>query len=299
MPAINGGFHRSPTCVGFLSDASNIVAGDTNGATDAFVKNLRSGAPRRLLPGGHQSPQPATAISVSGSCKAVAFVSGGKLYLKRGGGRARMINVPGVAADPSFSSGLRDDLVFAADKGVYLVKQGSSRPRLVAPGGRNPAYNDLKRQVLTYEIRAGGAWQIGYKDVGRRQQIISKRGGSLGNRDSRDPVIGNSGYYVTFETDASNLGTNVNKRTIDDNGRPDVYLYTNVRKLTLVQSVAEKGLPLDDGGQHPSMSYYANYIVFDANVPLIGPAGNLLASLLQPSAALGAPQIYMRYLGPV
>jgi hypothetical protein len=299
MPAINGGFHRSPTCVGFLSDASNIVGGDTNGATDAFVKNLRSGAPRRLLPGGHQSPQPATAISVSGSCKAIAFVSGDKLYLKRGGGRARMINVPGVAADPSFSSGLRDDLVFSADKGVYLLKQGSWRPRLVAPGGRNPAYNDLKRQVLAYEVRAGGAWQIGYKDVGRRQQIISKRGGSLGNGDSRDPVIGNSGYYVTFETDASNLGTNVNKRTVDDNGRPDVYLYTNVRKLTLVQSVAEKGLPLDDGGQHPSMSYYANYIVFDANVPLIGPAGNLLASLLQPSAALGAPQIYMRYLGPV
>jgi hypothetical protein len=299
MPAINGGFHRSPTCVGFLSDASNIAGGDTNGVTDAFVKNLRRGAPRRLLPGGHQSPLPATAISVSGSCKAIAFVSGGKLYLKRGGGRARMINVPGVAADPSFSSGLRDDLVFAADRGVYLLKQGSRRPRLVAPGGRNPAYNDLKRQVLVYEIRAGGAWQIGYKDVGRRQQIISKRGGSLGNGDSRDPVIGNSGYYVTFETDASNLGTNVNKRTADDNGRPDVYLYTNVRKLTLVQSVAEKGLPLDDGGQHPSMSYYANYIVFDANVPLVGPAGNLLASLLQPSAALGTPQIYMRYLGPV
>jgi hypothetical protein len=47
------------------------------------------------------------------------------------------------------------------------------------------------------------------------------------------------------------------------------------------------------------MSYYANYIVFDANVPLVGPAGNLLASLLQPGAALGTPQIYMRYLGPV
>jgi TolB protein len=299
MPAINGGFHRSPTCVGFLSDASNIVGGDTNGVTDAFVKNLYSGAPRRLLPGGHQSPQPATAISVSGSCREIAFVTGGKLYLKRGGGRARMVGVPGTAADPSFSSGLRDDLVFSADRGVYLVKQGSSRARLVAPGGRNPAYNDLKRQVLTYEIWRSGHWQIGYKDVGRRQQIISKRGGSLGNADSRDPVIGNSGYYVTFETDASNLGTNVNKRTVDDNGQPDVYLYTNVRKLTLVQSVAEKGLPLDDGGQHPSMSYYANYIVFDADVPLVGPAGNLLASLLQPASALGTQQVYMRYLGPV
>ena len=78
-----------------------------------------------------------------------------------------------------------------------------------------------------------------------------------------------------------------------------MYLYTNVRRMTLVQSVAEKALPLDDGGQHPSMSYYANYIVFDAAVPLAGPGGSLLASLVRAGAALGAPQVYMRYLGPV
>ena len=66
MPAINGGFHRRPTCVGFLSSASNIVGGDTNGVDDAFVKSLRRGAPRRLLPGGHQSAAPTTAIAVSG-----------------------------------------------------------------------------------------------------------------------------------------------------------------------------------------------------------------------------------------
>jgi hypothetical protein len=47
------------------------------------------------------------------------------------------------------------------------------------------------------------------------------------------------------------------------------------------------------------MSFYANYIVFDASVPLSGPAGNLLASLVRPGAALGAPQVFMRYLGPV
>jgi hypothetical protein len=160
-------------------------------------------------------------------------------------------------------------------------------------------YNDLKRQVLAYQRRVGSHVQIGYRDIGRREQIISRHGGSLGNGDSRDPVIGNSGYYVTFETDATNLGLNANRRTGDDNGKPDVYLYTNVRKITLVQSVAEKALPLDEGGQHPSMSYYANYIVFDAAVPLSGPAGNLLASLVRPGAALGAPQVYMRYLGPV
>jgi hypothetical protein len=74
-------------------------------------------------------------------------------------------------------------------------------------------------------------------------------------------------------------------RTGDHNGRIDSYLYTNVRDLTLVQSVHEKAVPLPGGGQNPSMSYYANYIVFDAVVPA--------------SERDGPHQIYMRYLGPV
>jgi hypothetical protein len=299
MPAINGGFNRKPTCVGFLSSASNIAAGDTNGVDDAFVTPLRGGAPKRLLPGGHQSSAPATAIAVSGDCKVVAFVAGGSLYVKVGNKKAKLVRAPGIAADPSFSTGVRNDLVFGAGGGVYLLKQGKGRARLVAPGGRNPAYNDLKRQVLVYERTVGAHTQIGYKDMGHGEQIISRRGSNEGNADSRDPVIGNCGYYVTFETDASNLGVNATRRTGDENGKPDVYLYTNVRNITLVQSVAEKALPLDDGGQHPSMSFYANYIVFDASVPLSGPAGNLLASLVRPGAALGAPQVFMRYLGPV
>jgi hypothetical protein len=182
---------------------------------------------------------------------------------------------------------------------VYLLKQGARRARLVAPGGSNPVYNDIVRQVVAYEKPAGGHMQIGYRDIGHGEQIISSRRGDLGNGDSRDPVIGNTGHYVTFETDASNLGVNANNRTGDDNGMPDVYLYTDVRKITLVQSVVEKALPMDRGGQHPAMSFYANYILFDATLPLNGPAADVLRSLVTPGAALGTPQIYMRYLGPV
>jgi hypothetical protein len=45
-------------------------------------------------------------------------------------------------------------------------------------------------------------------------------------------------------------------------------------------------VPVRGGGQSPSMSFYANYIVFHANAPLGVRRG-------------GTPQIYMRYLGPV
>jgi hypothetical protein len=300
-PSIDGGFDQRPSCVAFLSSASNIVGGDTNGVDDAFVTRLRgrNRKPRRLLPGGHQAVAPVTAVTVSYDCKAIAFVSGGKLYLKKGAGKPRLVRAAGVAADPSFSTGRRRDLVFGAARGVYLVKQGKRRARLIAPGGSNPVYNDIVRQVVAYEKPAGGHMQIGYRDVGHGEQIISTRGGELGNGDSRDPVIGNTGHYVTFETDASNLGVNANRRAGDENGMPDVYLYTDVRKITLVQSVVEKALPMDRGGQHPAMSFYANYILFDAILPLNGPAVDVLRTLVTPGAALGTPQIYMRYLGPV
>lgn len=300
-PAISGGFHSRPTCVGFLSSASNLVAHDTNGVDDAFVTRLSGGSSKRVsLPGGKQSSAPTTAIAVSGNCRAIAFVTGGKLYVSKNGRKARPVRAPGVAADPSFSTGLRNDLVFGAARGVYLARNGGPRAKLVAPGGSNPAYNDIKRQVVTYEKSSGGHIQIAYKDLGHRERIISARRGSAGNGDSRDPVIGNAGYYVTFQSDASNLGLNALGRPGDDNGKPDVYLYTDVRKITLVQSVAEKAVPLDGGGQDPSMSFYANYIAFDAapqaQSGILGLGGGLLGGLGVRAQSL-PPQIFMRWLG--
>jgi hypothetical protein len=187
----------------------------------------------------------------------------------------------GTAADPSFSTGLRSDLVFGARGGVYLAKNGTGRPRLVGRGGRNPVYNDIKRQTVAYEKRRGGHWQIAYHDIGKRERIISDSRRGVGNGDSRNPVLGNSGYYVTFETDARNLQTSASGNFADNNGKPDVYLYTDTRKITLVQSVNASRDVLPGGGKNPGMSFYANYIVFDSG------------------STPGARQVYMRYLGGI
>jgi hypothetical protein len=285
-PAVDGAFHRKPSCVAFLSAASNIVPGDTNGKVDAFVSRGPGGPPIRVsLPGGRQASSDTTAVAVSGGCSQIAFVTAGTLYVRRGPSAREVRALAQNATDPSFSRGLRNDLVFAAPRGVFLSKGGTARPRLVGPGGRNPAYNDVKRQVVIYEKTVGGHVQVVYHDLGKREVVASAHGGSPGNGDSRNPSIGNSGYYMTFETDASNLGVNATGRVGDFNSKPDVYLYTNVRDMTLVQSVEEKAVPLPGGGVNPSMSFYANYIVFDAPAPL----GN----------ADGPHQVYMRYLGPV
>jgi hypothetical protein len=287
-PAISGGFDVGPRCVAFLSDATNLVRGDTNGVTDAFVSSISRGTPKRVsLPGRRQSAQPTTDVAVSADCSKVAFVTGGRLYVTRTRGRVKPHRVPsyGTAADPSFAVGRTDDLVFGDARGAEYVKNAWGRPRLVGRGGRNPALNGVRTRVVAYEKHRAGHWQIAFHPLGRRQRYASVRRGHFGNADSRNPMIANSGKYVTFETDASNLGVNTTRRMGDENGRPDTYLYTDNRKMTLVESVKQKAVPLNGGGRNPSMSFYANYVVFDSPAPM--------------NAAEGQHQIFMRYLGPV
>jgi hypothetical protein len=151
--------------------------------------------------------------------------------------------------------------------------------------GSNPAYNGIKRQVVAYEQRRGQNTQIVARDLGKREFVVSARDGDEGDASSRNPVVVNSGFYVAFESDASNLGTDASGRRADGNGQADVYLYTDVRKLTLTQSRGADDDILPGGGQRPSPSFYANYIVFDSPAPLGGTDGQ--------------PQIFMRYLGAV
>ena len=283
--SLSGDFRHRGHCIAFLSAASNLVRGDTNARVDAFLVRSAGRRPVRVsTPGGRQSLLDTTAVTVSGDCSRVSLVIGGRLYTRHGR-NTTLLGVPGTVSDPSYATGSSNALVFAAPAGVYLSRNGAGRPSLVAPGGSNPVFNDLKRHTLAYQRRVGARTFIAYRDLGRAERIISRNGGRLADADSRNPVIGNSGFYVTFESDADNLGVDAAGRTGDFNAHPDAYLFTDVRDLTLAQSVRDKGVPLPGGGENPSMSYYANYIVFDSPGPL--------------GAIGGAHQIYLRYLGPV
>ncbi len=285
-PAVDGGFKAKPKCVAFISKASNLVRGDKNRVADAFVSRSgrRPGLVSRL--GRNKRTKAATTrVAVSGDCSKIAFVAGGKLFVRIRGRKTIRLNVAGAENDPSFGTGKRNDLVFSGKRGVYLWRGKGRRTRLVARGGRNPAYNEIKRQVVAYEVRRRGRIQIGYKDLGHRQKIISRRGGALGNGNSTDPVIGNSGYYVSFRTAADNLSTDASGAAGDTNRSEDVYLYSDVRNLTLLQSVEERGVPLPGGGIDPSMSFYANYILFTSPAPL--------------GSNQGRRQVFMRWLGSV
>jgi hypothetical protein len=75
--ALDGTTRIAPRCVAFVSSASNLVPGDTNGVADAFVRDLRTGRIRRVsvTSGGRQANGPTTAVAIDGSCREVAFAA--------------------------------------------------------------------------------------------------------------------------------------------------------------------------------------------------------------------------------
>jgi hypothetical protein len=279
-PAVDGNFEHRATCVAFLSDASNLSQGDGDGATDAFLAKAPGFRPKRISPGNKGGDT--TAVAVSGNCSRTAFVTGGKLYVRRGA-RTRRLRTRGTPGNPAFSVGRASDLVFDTPRGIYLSRGGTRRPRRVARGGRNPAFNDVRRQVIAYERQRGGNTQIAFRRLGGRERIASAYRGRRGNRDSRDPVIVNSGYFIGFESGASNLPIKATGERGDRNGQPDAYIYTDTRKVTILESVNSSLDPFRAGARRPDTSYYRNYVVFDS-------------SANSPNAP---PQVYLRYVGAV
>ncbi|HEX8052296.1 MAG TPA: hypothetical protein VF517_04830 [Thermoleophilaceae bacterium] len=279
-------------CVAFLSDASNLVSGDTNGQTDAFLAKAPKFVPTRVsLPKNKQSSSDTTHVAVSGDCSKVAFVSGGGLYV-RSGKSTKRIDVKGAEADPSYDTGDTTGLVFGASGGVYLLAEGASKPTLVAKGGRNPGFIQRRRQgkvlrTVIYETDRGGFSQIGLRSIGGGERIVSSWDGDVGNGDSREPSIFNAGFNAAFVSDASNLPIKSSGALGDRNGLRDAYFWSgspNVpQPVTILESVDSGNDPLSSGAEHVSTSYYRNYVVFDSAANRTG----------------AEPQIWMRYLGGI
>jgi hypothetical protein len=183
---------RSPHCVAFVSDATNLVPGDTNGKADAFISDLRSGKIRRVSVGnrGVQSDGTTYDVKIDGSCTRVAFTSdASNLYMsKKAAGRNK------------FRRPLRTKASLPGTKQVYVRfltgTNGNERLR-----GVTWLASSSKRRVPG----AGNSYDVSF---GRLGDGCPKRCGT------------SAGDSVAFTSEASNLAGR------DGNGQPDVYQKT-------------------------------------------------------------------------
>jgi len=306
-PSLGGDSRHPPRCVAFLSAASNLVAGDTGGFTDAFVRYLPNGPTVRVSvnAAGEPANGSTSEVVVDGACSRVAFVSDAtNLALTR-------------THDPRW----RDALTTAAPAGVrevYVRQIGRGSHRgfdrgLVGltflasathgrPGHGSSGQIALSRdgQALAFESTAGnlggspaaspggGAIPQVYERMLTRAHlhrhhaaalwvlhvatrlISATRQGHAANGPSGVPSIGQAGDDVAFETTASDLLEGCS------NGRVQIVLRALILEATPKMFCASRsrsgGLGAGDS-LRPSVTDGGADVYFDTDAPNLQPIG--------------------------
>jgi len=179
-PALDGSTHgdsaRGPSCLAFVSAASNLVGGDGNGQADAFVRSLGSGKLRRIpSPAG----KPASEVGVSGDCHAIVYVAGDSLYVKRGAGSPNKVASGGVSSPRSTFNGA--GLSYAKGSSTYAGSIGGSVKKVAsgagtAPDGGDPA-NPGQGKVRYVSYQRGGS--VFYRRLGGFNRRIAAGAGQV------------------------------------------------------------------------------------------------------------------------
>lgn len=236
LPAFDGSSRTPPTCLAFISAASNLVKGDTNGQPDAFIRDLSSGKIRRLSVSsqGKQANGPTTEVVVDGRCTRAAYVAsatnlaqtrkttassaGGvtprpvagtpQVYVRFLGKRTHFDQqVKGLTFLASASDARRPATTAAAD--VAISRNGKVVTFSSAAGELTPAGSGGRAQVYARTITP----RLGPRVHGRSVQtftahtiLVSRRpDGAPGNAASTAPTIDAGGDDVAFVTRATNL----------------------------------------------------------------------------------------------
>jgi PKD repeat protein len=210
-PAIGG---ANGTLVVFQSVATNLVAGDGNGASDVFVRTAGSTSTLRLSLGNAASEAPAidpTGTTVAFESDATDLIAGDQ------NGERDVFFVP---ADGS-GSPTRASVTGNGSEGTGGASSAASVH--VAGGRTRVVFQSNKTNLATGLVAATNVYLFDSAQAGTTllNQRVSPSGDAIGNGSARAPVITADGSVIAFESEASNIDA---LRPTDGNRASDVFL---------------------------------------------------------------------------
>ncbi|MFJ2806877.1 TolB family protein [Kitasatospora sp. NPDC087271] len=185
----------------FSSDATNLVPGDTNGATDVFVRDLHTGRTQRVSVGadGAQLDAPTTQASISGDGRFVAF-------------NTKATNVvPGHRANSGGEVYLRDlrdgvtELITAGDPAATGQDGRISRDAVASWDGRFVAFSSSRTDLAPVGTFTKENIYVTDRREGTTRLVTLGVNGKPGNGDSYLPSISADGRVIGFKSRAYNL----------------------------------------------------------------------------------------------
>ncbi len=271
--------------VAFRSNATNLVAGDTNGVSDVFVRDTRTGVTERVSvdTDGSEFNDGSFAPSISDDGRFVAFQTnhsftgskyGGYNYAKiivrdrETGTTIHVLPVAGISRDPPDRSARLEPAI--SGNGRFVAFHTYVNPSTSEPPSTRPPADDLNRafDVYVYDLQSQTT-----------ERVSRDSHGAEGNGDSFSPSLSDDGTLVAFYSYASNLVLN------DTNDAEDVFVKNRSTGVTTRASVADDGTQGNDDSYEPCISGNGRYVVFRS-----------LADNLVPGDTNGAWDIFVRDL---
>jgi hypothetical protein len=263
-PAISG----SGRYVVFVSNASNLVAGDTNGASDVFVHDRTTGTTERVSVSSNGTQ------GNDGSFSGIATTRNGRYVAFMSNASNLVANDPDGHFEDVF---LRDrdlgttvripntDFVFEialSAKARIIAYQGGGHDaffiynrttgRTTSPNLDGLAIDGTNLAGISadgrYVLFTGGTLThgvvVGMADRHtRRVQVISRSvSGGFANADSFADAISADGQHQLFTSTASNIVAG------DTNGRADVFVHSSITGRTRRVSIGARGKPTAPAG---------------------------------------------------
>ena len=261
--------------VAFASAASNLVAGDTNGFQDIFVRDRVGGTTERTT--GYTGGFQGNADSHD------PFLSGGARYVTFRSGASNLIT--------GDTNGVDDVFVFDRHTGTTQrvsidsnVGQGNGsavgRPT-ISSDGRLVAFSSLASNLVSGDTNGTSDVFLRDRIAGTTQRIDLGPGGAQANAGSPSCFVSSDGQHVAYSSLASNLVAG------DTNGQQDVFVHDTATGTTQRASVSSSGAQGNAASDGPALSAGGQFVVFASS------ATNLVSGDTN-----GQPDAFARDRGP-
>ena len=196
--------------VAFASDAADLVAGDTNHATDVFLYDRTAKTTTRVSvgPGGVQGEGVSANPSLSGDGGVVAFLS-----------LAHNLAVGDTNGDDVADVFVRDlktgtTAEVRTSRGAGPPGDGPSAAPALSADGRSVAFASTATNLVPGDTNGVADAFVFDRLSGTIDRVSAGVGGAQADRDSATPSISADGRFVAFASDATNLvPADTNRRT--------------------------------------------------------------------------------------
>jgi len=238
--------------VAFYSDATNLVAGDTNNADDVFVHDRQTGATTRVSvsSGGGQADSGSYLPAINADGRYVAFVSDATNLALGDTNRLRDVFVRDLATGTT----TRVDVATNGDES----QGGPSTAPALSADGQLVAFSSFAFNLIATDTNFESDVFVHNLQTGDTSRVSESAGGFEVDGNSFDPSLSGNGRYVAFDSDAFDLVPD------DSNDAVDVFVVDRQTGLVTRASLDDAGSQANDGSARPSLNGDGRFVAFSS-----------------------------------